>query len=335
MIDTEISDTNQHPPPKSWRSVLDIHPACLEYPELGVAELAELGADIKAHGLQVNIVLIEEGGKELLLDGISRLDAIESAGINLIEDGKLDRTLGLGAGPRVRVVKDVDPYELALSLNLRRRHLNREERAAIIAKIIARSPEKSDRQFAKAIGVDHHTIARARAKGEDVGRIPHVETRTDTKGRKQPATKRPPKPAIPKTNGAEPPPLNQAIAFTPAVNAAGKSMTAAVFPPARGDVGSRSSGEVARLEALVEELQNKNRMHEGKIIGLESELEESKAAPKPADAFAVLLSMAKAGADAATLTADPPDLCVVADWLVKATTTLAKTTKLSEAAATS
>jgi hypothetical protein len=76
-------------------------------------------------------------------------------------------------------------------------------------------------------------------------------------------------------------------------------------------------------------------VHEGKIIGLESELAESKAAPKPADAFAVLLSMAKAGADAATLAADPPDLCVVADWLVKATTTLAKTTKLSEAAATS
>jgi hypothetical protein len=39
---------------------------------------------------------------------------------------------------------------------------------------------------------------------------------------------------------------------------------------ARGDIGRTSSGEVARLEARIEELQNKNRQYEIKIAGLAS-----------------------------------------------------------------
>ena len=40
---------------KSWRTALKIHPAALEYPRLSDDELAELGADIKARGLQMNV----------------------------------------------------------------------------------------------------------------------------------------------------------------------------------------------------------------------------------------------------------------------------------------
>ena len=59
----------------------------------------------------------------------------------------------------------------------------------MLIELIARQPERSDRQIARSVGVDHKTISTARAKGEDVGSIPHVETRTDTKGRDQPAKK--------------------------------------------------------------------------------------------------------------------------------------------------
>jgi hypothetical protein len=62
----------------------------------------------------------------------------------------------------------------------------------LLIDLIARAPGKSDRQIGKEVGVDHKTIATARAKGEDVGRIPHVATRTDSKGRQQPATKHKP-----------------------------------------------------------------------------------------------------------------------------------------------
>jgi hypothetical protein len=75
---------------QSWRAVLKIHPAALEYPRLIEAELRELGKDIMARGLEVNIVVIREGDKCLLLDGISRLDALEAGGTNLVAGDKLD-----------------------------------------------------------------------------------------------------------------------------------------------------------------------------------------------------------------------------------------------------
>jgi hypothetical protein len=80
-----------------------------------------------------------------------------------------------------------DPYAYVISRNIKRRHLSAKERQDLLIALIARSPEKSNRQLGADLGVDHKTIGRARAKGEDVGRIPHVETRTDTKGREQPA----------------------------------------------------------------------------------------------------------------------------------------------------
>ena len=114
---------------KSWRDVLPVHPAALEYPRISADELAELGADIKARGLQVDIVLFLKDTKTFLLDGISHLDAIEANGVDLFDqDGKLDRTLGLGGGPRMRVVCGVDPVALAASLNAHRRHLTPEQK---------------------------------------------------------------------------------------------------------------------------------------------------------------------------------------------------------------
>jgi DNA-binding transcriptional regulator YhcF (GntR family) len=57
------------------------------------------------------------------------------------------------------------------------------------AEAVKADPGKSDRAIAEKIGVDHKTVAKVRADLEDVGSIPHVDTRTDSKGRQQPATK--------------------------------------------------------------------------------------------------------------------------------------------------
>jgi hypothetical protein len=59
----------------------------------------------------------------------------------------------------------------------------------VAAEAIAQHPDKSDRAIAGEIGVDHKTVGRARADLEDVGTIPHADTRIDTKGRQRPATK--------------------------------------------------------------------------------------------------------------------------------------------------
>ena len=73
----------------SWRDVLKIHPAAELFPRMSDDELRELAADIKAHGLKQPIVswspgYVGDGEKDrprYVLDGISRLDAMELAGL--------------------------------------------------------------------------------------------------------------------------------------------------------------------------------------------------------------------------------------------------------------
>ncbi len=139
-------------------------------------------------------------------DGRNRLDAIELAGFNTTSPPRrgtahrrrkgyecgLDLGLGgvLADELAIRFVYGIDPYTYVYSRNLFRRHLTPEKRTELITKIIARAPEKSDRQIGKEIGADHKTVGKARRQGEDVGTIPHIEKRTDAQGRKQPARRR-------------------------------------------------------------------------------------------------------------------------------------------------
>lgn len=185
-----------------WRKHLAVHPACGEFPRLSDVELKELADDILANGLRNNIVVWAQPDEkyEALLDGQNRLDALTLLGLLCVDrDGCLatnKRWIGTawvtdGRPERLRRthLEGGDPYALAASFNIRRRHLNVEQRQELLIRLIARQPERSDRQIAKTVGVDHKTIGVARAKGEDVGRIPHIETHTDSKGRKQPAKK--------------------------------------------------------------------------------------------------------------------------------------------------
>src|SRR5262249_46801345 len=136
------------------------------------------------------------------MDGRNRLDAMEVAGFTLVRGGELDPTLGhktLGLEPlngalaELELDKDADVYAFVISRNIHRRHLTAKQKRKLIAKLIKATPEKSNRQIAEQVKTDHKTVGTVRGELEGRGEIPHVEARTDTKGRKQPARKPPAK----------------------------------------------------------------------------------------------------------------------------------------------
>jgi hypothetical protein len=177
---------------KGWRNVIPIHPAATLFPRMPQPELVELAEDIKKRGGLTTAVALytDTDNFTSLLDGINRLDALELAGFRIVKDGELDRDVVDCHG----IPGNVDPYDYVISANAHRRHLTGEQKRERIAKLIAAKLNQSNRTIAKQTKVDHKTVAKVRAQQEARGEIPHAETRTDSKGRKQPAKK--PKPVI-------------------------------------------------------------------------------------------------------------------------------------------
>src|SRR5262249_30251866 len=86
--------------------------------------------------------------------------------------------------------RSTDPYEYVISANLHRRHLTSEQKRELIAKVLKAKPEASNAAVAKQVKADDKTVAKVRSELEGRSEIPNVNTRTDSKGRKQPAKRK-------------------------------------------------------------------------------------------------------------------------------------------------
>jgi hypothetical protein len=180
----------------NWRALLPVHPAAELFPLMSEAELRELADDIEKNLQRVLPVGWARDGQSLL-DGRNRLDAMALLGLLYETD---DHHVGVKKwtgtqwsdrpGGRIEFSQnfyDGDPYAIALSLNVHRRHLNAEQKRDLIAKLIKANPEKSNRQIAAQVKVASHPhIAKVRAELEKAGDVETVSTSIDTKGRKQP-----------------------------------------------------------------------------------------------------------------------------------------------------
>src|SRR5262245_1196193 len=183
---------------KSWHDVLPIHPAADLFPLMSPDELPALGEDIIKNGLTSPIVLwADRESPTCLLDGRNRLDAIEIAtgspaivGAPSIMAGKdllaCDRVITLDSS--------VDPYAYVISANIHRRHLSNNKKRELIARLIKADPSKSDRQIAETVKASPTTVGTVRAEMEAKGDVSKLDTRTDSKGRKQLARKTTAKP---------------------------------------------------------------------------------------------------------------------------------------------
>lgn len=94
------------------------HPLALLFPTMGADELAELTADIKAHGLREPILVMPDPDGRIL-DGRHRYLACERAGV----------------APHFHTFDGDDPVAYVISANLRRRHLKESQRAMIAARL--------------------------------------------------------------------------------------------------------------------------------------------------------------------------------------------------------
>ena len=176
---TKTATNSTAPQAKSWRDVLPIHPAAERFPLMSPDELAALGEDIGKHGLRSSIVLWSDGkSPALLLDGRSRLDAIEIE----IGSGNCRRAERYGRqglsrrqqGDRVR----------PLGRSLRLRHQRQHPPPPPHRRAEARADRQADQGRSREVGPadrgdgegDHKTVATVRAEKEGLGTFPSRTT---------------------------------------------------------------------------------------------------------------------------------------------------------------
>jgi hypothetical protein len=170
---------------------------------LGKEELRELGEDIRKNRLQHRVVLWSPNGTDeaVLLDGRNRLDAMELVGMPVLNKSGGEGWRALNGHLYTFHRRKCDPVAYIVAANIKRRHLDTEQKRELIAKLLKANPEKSNRQIAEPLKVDHKTVASVRVMKETTGEIPQLTKTTGKDGKTRPTKPRPAK-----KQGAEPPP---------------------------------------------------------------------------------------------------------------------------------
>lgn len=103
-------------PQMEWSQAMKFHKFADLFPLMPENELAGLASDIKQHGLREPIVLYEDK----ILDGRNRWRACKSVGVE----------------PKTKEFSGQHPISFVISLNLKRRHLNDSQKAAIAVELL-------------------------------------------------------------------------------------------------------------------------------------------------------------------------------------------------------
>ncbi|MGV0434216.1 hypothetical protein ACUY3H_04535 [Corynebacterium ureicelerivorans] len=141
-------------------------------PELSTDEYAELKADIARNGVVVPVLVDEDGN---IIDGHNRVQIASELRIPYPVEMRDD-------------LDDAGKRGLAFALNLNRRHLNREQRRALIAKSLKADPQLSNREHAQRTGTGHPLVQKVRSEMESDGQLEQCSTRISADGRERPAS---------------------------------------------------------------------------------------------------------------------------------------------------
>jgi len=137
-------------------------------PEMAQEEYEALKEDIAERGVMVPIEFDENGN---VLDGHHRLKICVELGIE--DYPKIIRT----------GMSEPEKWTHARKLNMVRRHLTREQRRELIQAQIKDTPELSDRQIAKMLGVSHSTVGIMRRELIENGQVDESTTSIGSDGK--------------------------------------------------------------------------------------------------------------------------------------------------------
>jgi ParB-like chromosome segregation protein Spo0J len=131
-------------------------------PALSADEYAALKVDIAARGVKVPV---EYDELENILDGHHRVQICQE--------------LGISQWPRLvrHGLSEDEKRRHARRLNLDRRHLDQEQKRALIAAELREHPEVSNRAIGKALNVDGKTVGSVRSDLESTAEIPQLSER--------------------------------------------------------------------------------------------------------------------------------------------------------------
>jgi site-specific DNA-methyltransferase (adenine-specific) len=143
---------------RAAKKIATLNPRYQPLPDLLPEEFAALKADIAAKGVLYPVLQDERGNT---IDGHQRERAAKELGIKY--------PIAVLPG-----LTEEDKWHLALSLNIKRRHLTRAQMRAIIEEEIKRTPDLTNNWLAEILGVDHKTVLAARRKLEATWEIPKL-----------------------------------------------------------------------------------------------------------------------------------------------------------------
>lgn len=131
-------------------------------PRLADEEYAALESSIKEHGIQVPVILDENGS---VIDGHHRKEIAERLGIDYPKRTKVG-------------LSDTDKRTLALTLNIDRRHLSQQQKRRLVEESIKADPDLSDRAHAKRTGVSPTTVGAVREQVSNLDTSMRVDPET-------------------------------------------------------------------------------------------------------------------------------------------------------------
>jgi hypothetical protein len=205
---------------RAWRELFRVHPAAERVPLASRGESDAIKSDIEHSGLKVPIEFLVDGDSTdpvnwAVLDGRTRLDCLHELGFRFAF-GARGPLMQSANGKAVKLNYNMEyahkligtPLENVISFNVMRRHLNREQKAAMTSLLLKETPENSDREIARLMGISPTTVGTVRARLEALGELLHqdmtlgADQKWRTTERRTPERKTPER----KTPAAEPAP---------------------------------------------------------------------------------------------------------------------------------